>query len=86
MKNFNNGKIVIEKGKFEKIDTDLANAGSQFLTQIAKEYTAVESIHLIDNILDVCYRANEICGSTLYTNIFNVDKTTIDKYTNEQRK
>lgn len=44
LKNYDNGKIVIEKGKFKKIDTDLANANSKFLTQIAKEYTSVESI------------------------------------------
>ncbi len=40
-------------------------------------------MHLIDNILDICYNANEICGSTLYTNIFDINKDVIDKYTKE---
>ena len=40
-------------------------------------------MRLIDNVLDICYYANEICGSTLYTNIFDINKSSIDKYTIE---
>lgn len=71
---YDDGKIIIEKGKLVKFGKTLCGLGSKFVCFLAFHYGKAFTIRFMDNVLQLAYKANEICGSSVYSNLFQMNE------------